>query len=82
MDDGSKLHDSARIATNNFTKEEVENLCKILENKYNIRTSIHVAGGKSKGYILYIYKSSMQNFSKIVKPYILPSLLYKLGDYK
>ena len=80
MVEGSKIGKSARIATNNFTYQEIEKLCKILEIKYNLKTSIHVAG-KSKGYILYIHKSSMPTFSKIVKPYMLSSLYYKLGDY-
>jgi len=80
MDDGSKLRESARIATNNFTKEEIETLCLILERKYNIKASVQ-SSGKSKGHILYIYKNSMENFSKIVKPFMLPSLYYKLGNY-
>ena len=79
MDDGSKIRESARIATNNFTKEEIEILCLILEKKYNIKASV-VSGGKSRGYILYVYKSSMPNFCKIVKPFIHPSLYYKLGN--
>lgn len=80
MDDGSKSRESARIATNNFTIDEIEKLCLILENKYNIKTSVQ-SNGKSKGHILYIYKNSMENFSKIVKPFMLPSLYYKLGNY-
>lgn len=80
MDDGSKINKSARIATNNFSKEEIKILCSILNKKYNIKASV-ISGGKSKGYILYIYKDSMPNFSKIVKPYMLPSLYYKLGNY-
>ena len=51
----------------------------ILEKKYNIKASV-VSGGKSRGYILYVYKSSMPNFCKIVKPFIHPSLYYKLGN--
>jgi hypothetical protein len=80
MDDGSKSRESARIATNNFTIDEIEKLCLILENKYNIKASVQ-SSGKSKGHILFIYKNSMENFSKIVKPFMLPSLYYKLGNY-
>jgi hypothetical protein len=30
---------------------------------------------------LYIYKCSMPKFSSLVKPYLLPSLYYKLNGY-
>ena len=80
MDDGSKLRKGAKIATNCFTKTELENLCIILKNKFNITVTVH-SGGKNKGYTLYISTSSMPTFSKIIKPYMLPSLYYKLGNY-
>ena len=80
MDDGSKLGKGAKIATNCFTKTELEKLCKILKNKFNITVTVH-SGGINKGYTLYITSSSMCTFSKIIKPYMLPSLYYKLGNY-
>jgi hypothetical protein len=80
MDDGSRLkHGGLRIATNNFTKKEVESLCVILKLKYNLICSIHSAG-LNKGFILYINKQSKTEFIKLVKPYILPSLIYKLDE--
>ena len=36
MDDGSKLKEGARLATNCFTLEEIQFLCEVLEKKYNI----------------------------------------------
>lgn len=77
MDDGSKLRESARIATNNFTKEEIEELSLVLENKYNLKVSVQ-SGGKSKGHILSIHKSSLLDFFNIIKPFTHPSLRYKL----
>lgn len=79
-DDGSKSGKGAKIATNCFTHTELEFLCEILQKKYNITTSIH-SGGKDKGEVIYIRTQSMPIFSKLVKPFILPSLYYKLGDY-
>jgi hypothetical protein len=78
MDDGSKINKTVRIATNCFTYEEVEFLSTILFNKYNLNCH-PVSGGPGKGYILYISTSSMTSFSKIVKPYMIPSMYYKLG---
>ncbi len=80
MDDGSKLGKGAKIASNCFTKTELENLCKILKNKFNITVTVH-SGGINKGYTLYVSSSSMPTFSKIIKAYMLPSLYYKLGNY-
>ena len=84
MNDGSKLGKSSggKIATNSFTLKELDFLCKLLKDKYDLDVSVQQhSGGKDKGHTLYIKYSSMEKFSKIVKPYILPSLLYKLGDY-
>jgi LAGLIDADG DNA endonuclease family len=80
MDDGSKLGKGVKIATNCFTIKELTFLCNILNKKYNLTVSIQ-SGGKNKGYTLYINKNSMPTFSKLVKPLMLPSLYYKLGDY-
>ncbi len=80
MDDGSKLGKGAKIATNCFTKIELLKLCQILKTKFNLTVTVH-SGGINKGYILYISTSSMVNFSKIIKPNMLPSLYYKLGNY-
>ena len=81
MDDGSSLGKGVRIATNCFTLEEVNFLCKVLKSKYNI-VATSVKCGKDKGYIIYIHVSSMELFTNIVKPYLLPSLYYKLGINK
>ena len=80
MDDGSKLKKGAKIATNCFTYKELSQLCENLKNKFNLTVTIH-SGGKNKGYTLYISSQSMTTFSNIVKPFMLPTLYYKLGDY-
>jgi len=80
MDVGSKLGKGAKIATNCFTKDELNFLCELLESKYDLDVNVHIAG-KNKGYNLHITSTRMIKFSIIVKPYILPSLQYKLGKY-
>nr|YP_009487284.1 hypothetical protein [Russula lepida]AWB36186.1 hypothetical protein [Russula lepida] len=81
MDDGSSLNKGARIVTNCFTFEEVNLLCKVLQNKYNIIATPNKCG-KDKGHIIYIHNNSIELFSYIIKPYLLPSLYYKLGIIK
>lgn len=80
MDDGSKLKQGARLATNSFTLEEIHRLCQILNQKYNIIATAN-KGGVNKGYIIYINVCSMPIFVELVKPYVVKSLSYKLGDY-
>jgi LAGLIDADG DNA endonuclease family len=79
MDDGSSLGKGARIATNCFTFEEVNFLCSVLKSRYNIIATPNKCG-KDKGHIIYIHTGSMKLFTNTVKPYLLPSLYYKLGS--
>lgn len=78
MDDGSKLNQGAKIATNCFSLHEVEFLSSILKNKFNINSAPNV-GGKNKGYEVHIVNSSMGTLSKLIKPYMVNSMLYKLN---
>ena len=78
IDDGSSLGKGARIATNCFTLEEVNFLCNVLKSRYNIIATPNKCG-KDKGHIIYIHTNSMKLFTNIIKPYLLPSLYYKLG---
>ena len=79
MGDGSISHKSARFATNCFTHTELDFLVSILKTKFDLDVTIQNSG-KNKGHILYVKLDSMGNFKNIIKPYMLPSLLYKLGD--
>ena len=80
MDDGSKLGQGAKIAVNCFKQKDIELVGVILKTQYNIDSAIHKAG-KDKGFTLYIPKRSMPVFAGVVRPHILPSMLYKLGHY-
>jgi len=58
MNDGSKIKNSVRIGTNSFTIKEINFLCKVLYEKYNIIASPH-SGGVGKKHILYIIVDSL-----------------------
>lgn len=81
MNDGAKLNKGARFTTNCFTLEEVNLFCNVLKNRYNIIATLN-KGGKDKSHIIYIHINSMKLFTNLIKPYLLPSLYYKLGSYK
>ena len=48
----------------------------ILENKFNIKSSLHK---NNANYQLYIKAESMPLLKKLVLPYVVPSMHYKLG---
>ena len=56
--------------------QEVELLVKALENKFNIKSSLQK---NNANYQLYIKAESLFLLKKLVLPYVVPSLRYKLG---
>lgn len=80
MNDGCKINNSLKLATNNFTLNENEYLIYLLKSKYNINASIHKTGVKDQ-FNIYIFVDSMPTLVKLIKPYIIPSMKYKLGEY-
>jgi hypothetical protein len=76
MDDGTYKKPGVRIATNCFTKKEVELLKLALETKFNIKSSLHKNNDK---YQLYIKQESMNILKKLILPYMVPTMFYKLG---
>ena len=80
MDGGSKTYNTVIIATNNFNYSECLFICKVLIKKYNLDIVVKQSG-KNKGYILSIKTNTnnFKNFVYIIKPYVIPSMYYKLG---
>nr|QVG61541.1 hypothetical protein [Rhizoctonia sp.] len=84
MDDGSfnitKGH--LVICTDSFSKEDVLRLIHILNSKFGLSCGLINHGITKGGNIAYrirINKSSMPSLINLVKPHIIPSMLYKLG---
>lgn len=75
MDDGQLTSDTYYLNTQGFEKHECDMLATVLNNKFNLKTSIH----KDKsGYRIYIYKESAVAFRELIKPYILKCFEYRL----
>ena len=72
MDDGSKIGNTYQIATNCFTKDEITKFRIFLLEKFNLETSMF------KSHVLYIKQCSANHFTELIKPYIIPSMQYKL----
>jgi len=81
MQDGSRqINQSITLATNSFTKEDCIYLSKILQNKYNLKTSV-IKAGHTNQWKISIWKESMPKLVSIVKPYIIDEMKYKFIGY-
>lgn len=78
MDDGCKCSNGMKLATNNFTLNEVKNLSLLINLKYNLNTTINSAGYPNQ-YVIYISNKDKLKIWSIVKNYIHPSMKYKFG---
>lgn len=77
MDDGTKVSKGLKLCTNSFNYNECLLLVNVLNDNFNIKSSIQSAGVKDQ-YNIYIWKESMDNLRNIVSPYIIPEMKYKL----
>ena len=72
MDDGSN---SGVLATNCFSEAEVDLLIEWMKSKWNIAcTKQH----QLQNFTMYISQKSRLDFERLIFPYILPSMYYKL----
>lgn len=73
MDDGSKEGTSGYLlCTNSFSNQDIDIIQRMLLFKFGINTS------KQKGNSIYIMSDSKNAFKKLIEPYIVNSMKYKL----
>lgn len=77
MDDGSKVNKGLKFSTNSYTYKDCLILVKALNDNYNLKSSIQLTGAKDQ-YVIYVWKESMEDLRKIVDPYIIPEMKYKI----
>ena len=77
MDDDSRHGSELHINVYAFSNDDVDKLMFTLQDKFNLRCSIHY--NKDKKPRIYIFKESMPNLINLVKPYFIKEMLYKLG---
>lgn len=67
------------IATNSFTREEVDKLRSILLTKYQLESSSVAQGSGKEQYVLYIPKREVPKLQALVKSHMPASMLYRIG---
>lgn len=80
QDDGAKVSSGLKLSTNSFTYQEVKFLAEVLKDKYKFKVTVNKAGALNQ-YVLYFSKNSMTDLASVVKPYMHPSMYYKLNGY-
>ena len=78
MDDGSiksKYHRARIINTQGFDKQDVLRLIHVLQNKFHIAARVRK---QKEGYQIYLLAETIDHFANLVRPYIIPSMSYKL----
>ena len=77
MNDASKSSKGFKLCTNSFTFQDCQCLSQVLQDNFNLKSSVKSAGAPNQ-YFIYIHKESMPLLITIVSPYILPSMKYKI----
>ena len=75
MDDGSNVRNGYTISTHNFEFRDQLRIVDFLKLKYEIVSTVVRDREKFK---IYIGSAEYNKFSKIVKPFIIPSMNYKI----
>lgn len=78
MDDGSKANKGLKFATNSFSHQDCLKLTAVLKKNFGLKASVHSAGSENQ-FVIYIWKESMNQLRKIVSPYIVSGMKYKLN---
>jgi len=80
MDDGSfnKSKGYLTLCTDSYSKEDVLYLISILETKFNLSCGL-IEHKKDKAYRIRINKSSLPHLATLIRPHLIPSMLYKIG---
>lgn len=85
MDDGGKLSYNKNFErkgfifnTHAFSKEEVISLCQGLKNRYGLECWTKL---NKRKYIIVISGKSHEIMMKLINPFIIPSMRYKIPFY-
>jgi len=83
MGDGY-FDDSVKICTDNFTKEEVGILIKVLSEKFGVKATLRKRTNPNSSIVwrISISRLSMEKLKILISPYMIPEMLYKLGIKK
>ena len=77
MDDGSYSNKKIDISTYCFYLLEIHFLQGCFKDTFNIEINYH--SDRDKGYRMYCNQQETKKLIKTIRPYIIPSMMYKIG---
>lgn len=77
MDDGSYSRKTINISTYSFTLPEINILQECFRNIFDIQAKYYK--DRDKGYRIYFNQEETNKLIKIISPYIISSMMYKIG---
>lgn len=77
MDDGSYSKGAINLSTYAFSVRDIYFLKECLQEKFRVETT--PTRDRDKGYRLFCTRASTANLARIIRPYIIPSMRYKIG---
>jgi LAGLIDADG DNA endonuclease family/Proton-conducting membrane transporter len=84
MGDGYFTKGIIIICTDNFSQKEVLKLIEVLDRKFGVKSTLNKRTNPNSNIVwrIRISKLSMERLIKLVVPYFIPKMLYKLGVKK
>jgi len=77
MDDGSFNRNIIDISTYAFSLQDVKGIQRIFEERYQVKTSCY--RDRNLGHRLYFPCNETKKIIQIIRPYIIPTMIYKIG---
>ena len=77
MDDGSYSKGRIDISTYSFSLKEINTLQEPIKNVLGIRANYY--RDRDKGFRMYFNQEDTKKLIKVIHPYIIPSMMYKIG---
>ena len=67
------------IHTLGYSKDDLLKIKRSLKKKFGIDVGLHRQ--KKDKFRLYVFSESADKFRKLIEPYVIPTLRYKLGEH-
>jgi len=77
MDDGSFSRHKIDISTYSFSLSELNILQECFRDSFDIKANYY--RDRDKGYRMYFNQEATKKLIKVIRPYIIPSMMYKIG---
>ena len=75
--DGVRVGKGLSLSTNSFTDQDCTRLTQVLYDLYNVKSSVESG---PRRYKINIWAESMFDLRSVVRPHMVSSILYKLGE--